>query len=152
MANAAVDVSELAALSETVRKIALHRFRLLQPHLEQNRPLRLVALEAGIAYRTAQRWVMRYQRYGLAALVRKNRNDRGQRRTLSPKMQEFIQGLALQKPPLPIAALCRQVQRFAREHGESAPTYDVVYDVVRQLPADLFDAGASWWKGLRRNL
>ena len=38
---------------------------------------------------------------------------------------------------LPIAALCRRVQLFAQEHGESAPTYDVVYDVVRQLPADL---------------
>jgi putative transposase len=62
---------ELAALSEAVRKIALDRFRLLQPHLEQRIPLPLVAREAGIAYRTAQRWVMRYQKYGLVALVRK---------------------------------------------------------------------------------
>jgi putative transposase len=135
--EAAANVRELAALSETVRKLALDRFRLLQPHLEQRIPLPLVAREAGIAYRTAQRWVMRYQKYGLAALVRQNRNDRGQRRTLSSSMQEFIEGLALEKPQLPIAGLCRRVQLFAQEHGESAPTYDVVYDIVRQLPADL---------------
>lgn len=75
--------------------------------------------------------------YGLAALVRKGRSDCGERRTLSPKIQKVIEGLALEKPPLPIAALYRQVQRFAQENGGSAPSYDVVYDVVRRLPPDL---------------
>lgn len=39
---------ELSGLPESVRKLALDRFRLLQPHFEQNRPLRSVAYEAGI--------------------------------------------------------------------------------------------------------
>jgi putative transposase len=56
-------MDELTGLPESVRKLALNRFRLLQPYLEQNRPLRPVAIEAGIPYRTAQRWVMRYQRW-----------------------------------------------------------------------------------------
>jgi hypothetical protein len=43
----------LASLSESARKVALDRFRLLQPHLEQQRLLKLVARDAGIAYRTA---------------------------------------------------------------------------------------------------
>jgi len=45
--------------------------------------------------------------------------------------------LALQKPPLPIPALHRQVQRFARNLGEKAPSYGTVFNIVRQLPPDL---------------
>ena len=36
-------MDELAGLPESVRKLALDRFRLLQPHLEEDRSLRLVA-------------------------------------------------------------------------------------------------------------
>jgi putative transposase len=130
-------MNEVPGLPEAVRKLALNRFHLLQPHFEQNRSLRAVADEAGIPYRTAQRWVARYQQFGLGALVRKRRADSGARRAVSAKLREVIEGLALQKPPLPVAALSRQVRRFAKELGEPAPSYWVIYDIVRQLPADL---------------
>lgn len=130
-------MDELAGLSEALRKRALDRFRQLQPHLEQGRPLHSVAAEAGIPFRTAQRWVTQYQQFGLAALVRKKRDDRGERRAASAKIKEVIEGLALQKPPLPVAAVYRQVQRFALEHGEKAPCYRTVLNIVRKLPADL---------------
>ena len=57
-------MNALASLSESERKTALDRFRLLQPHLEEQRLLKAVAREAGIGYRTAQRWKMRYRKYG----------------------------------------------------------------------------------------
>ena len=129
-------MEELAGLPEEIRKLALQRFHLLQPHLEQNRPLRAVAA-AGIRYRTAQRWVIRYQQFGLAALTRKERANNGERRTVSAKLKEVIEGLALQKPPLPVAALYRQVRRFAQELADKPPSYRVVYDIVRTLPLDL---------------
>lgn len=130
-------MDELAGLSEEARELALARFRLLQPHLEQHRPLHTVAGEAGIAFRTAQRWVAQYRRFGLAALVRKKRDDRGARRGVSVKLKEAIEGLVLQKPPLPVTAVYRQVRRVAQELGEPAPSYAVVYSIVRRLPADL---------------
>jgi putative transposase len=40
----------------------------------------------------------------LAALVRKPRDDRGARRAVSATIKDVIEGLALQRPPLPIAA------------------------------------------------
>jgi putative transposase len=52
-------MSALASLFESARKIALDRFRLLQPHLEEQRLLKAVTQDAGIAYRSAQRWKMR---------------------------------------------------------------------------------------------
>ena len=130
-------MSELSTLAEADRQRALERFRLLQPHLEGGRALTAVAREAGIPYRTAQRWVALYQRFGLAALSRKGRTDRGARRSLSPEMHNVVEGLALQKPPLPIAALYRQVYRIAQKQNDNPPSYAVIYDIVRQLPADL---------------
>jgi putative transposase len=107
------------------------------PHLEEHQSLQSVARAAGIPYRTAQRWVARYRRFGLAALSRKKREDRGGRRALSTKLREIIEGLALQKPPLPIAALYRQVVRFSQNLGERAPSYGTVFNIVRSLGADL---------------
>jgi len=44
---------------------------MLRPHLEEKRSLRLVAAEADVPFRTAQRWVAPYQRFGLSALIRR---------------------------------------------------------------------------------
>ncbi len=128
---------DLATLPESDRQRAMERFHLLQPHLEEGRALTQVARQVGIPYRTAQRWVALYHRFGLAALARKQRADHGIRRSLSPQMHKAVEGLALQKPPLPIAALYRQIYRLAQQRNEKPPSYAVIYDVVRQLPADL---------------
>ena len=91
-----------------MRKLALDRFRLIQPHLEQNQSLQSVADAAGVPYRTAQRWVAQYRLFGLVALARKRREDRGERRVVSAKLKEIVEGLALQKPPLPLAGLSQE--------------------------------------------
>jgi len=107
---------ELAGLSEGALKLALDRFRILQrtsrmstgmwsPQLERNQPLQSVAVAAGIPYCTAHRWLAQYRWFALAALPKKTRVDRGQRRAASGELKQVIEGLALQKPPLPIAAL-----------------------------------------------
>lgn len=59
-------MDQLAGLPEGARKLALDRFRLIQPHVEDNRPLTSVAANAGIPFRTAQRWVSAYRQFGLA--------------------------------------------------------------------------------------
>jgi transposase-like protein len=57
-------MDQLAELTEEARKLALDRFRLIQPHLEQNQSLQSVADAAGIPYRTVQRWVAQYRLFG----------------------------------------------------------------------------------------
>jgi putative transposase len=128
---------ELASLSESDRHLALQRFHLLQPHLEQGVALTSVAAGAGLSYRTAKRWVSLYRRFGLAGLSRKERADHRERRSLSSQLKEVVEGLALQKPPLSISSLYRTVSRIAQEQNERIPSYAVVYDIVRQLPTDL---------------
>jgi len=73
-------MDQLAGLTEEARKLALDRFRLLQPYLEDDRPLKAVAAAAEIPFRTAQRWVSLFRQFGLTALARKRRTDTGHRR------------------------------------------------------------------------
>jgi len=44
---------------------------------------------------------------------------------------------SLSRSPLPVAAICRQVRRLAKDLGEEPPSYWVVYRIVSGLPADL---------------
>ena len=76
-------MEELSAIPQASREIALQRFELLRPYLEGARPLRNVASEGPIPYRTALRWVVGYRNDGLAALARKGRTDQGGRRLAS---------------------------------------------------------------------
>ena len=55
------------------------------------------------------------RRFGWAALAGKKGADRGERRVVPAKLKEAGEGLALQKPPLPIAALYRQALKFPQE-------------------------------------
>ena len=57
-------MDELASLQESAREIALEHFRIIQPCLEQDRSLSVIARNAGIPYRTIHRW-----RLGIAGLA-----------------------------------------------------------------------------------
>jgi putative transposase len=63
---------ELGEVPEEARELALSRFRLIQPHLEKNQPLQAVAADGKVPFRTAQRWVSQYRKFGLIALARKS--------------------------------------------------------------------------------
>jgi putative transposase len=53
---------------------------------------------------------------------------------VSPKIKAAIEGLALERPALPIRSICRQVRQFAEATGEPLPRYGTVYDLVREIP------------------
>jgi putative transposase len=128
---------ELTELPDPARQRALERFRILRPHFEQNVPLAQVARAAGLPDRTARRWVALYRRLGLPGLARRSRADTGKRHSLSLALLRLAEGLALQKPPLPVAAIYREVCRVARVQEEPAPGYHSVYRAIKALPAAL---------------
>ena len=130
-------MDELASLDQSTRESALKRFRIIQPCLEQDRALSLIAKEAGIPYRTVHRWMSRYRRFGLTGLARKPREDRGRRRALPAQLLEIMEALALESSAIPVAAIHRRICRVAEGMGSAPPSYDVVYKVVRRLPAGL---------------
>jgi putative transposase len=133
----AVTRAALTELPERQRQRAFDRYQTLRPHLEQDVPLARVAAEASMPMRTAQHWVSRYRRFGLAGLTRAGRADQGKRRRLSAELCRFAEGLALQRPPFSPGAIYREVCRVAREKGQNPPGYHTVYNVIRAIPEDL---------------
>ena len=129
-------MDRLAGLTEEAQKLALDRFRLLQPHLEDGRSLKAVAAAAQIPFRTAQRWVSLYRQFGLTALARKKRTDIGQH----PRFRQ-----SSRKPSRASRYRNRRwrSRRFAARLGGSRKAwvrtrrYWVVYRIVSALPADL---------------
>ena len=89
--------ASLTQLTERERAVALERFQLLQPALEERVSLAALARERRIPLRTAQRWHRRYRQQGLAGLARTPHRDRGQRR-LPEELRSLIEGLALRRP------------------------------------------------------
>jgi len=139
----------LTELPDQQCQSAFERYQTLRPHLEQEAPLARVAAEASMPLRTAQRWVSRYRRFGLAGLARAGRADQGKRRRLSAELCHFAEGLALQRPPLGPGAIYREVCRVARAKGQDAPAYHTVYSVIRAIPEDLKTLGVDGEKAYR---
>jgi putative transposase len=125
-----------AHLSDEAGRLALERFGLLRPHLEDGISLAKVADQHHLSLRTLERWVRRYRQRGLAGLVRAPYANRGRRR-LPDEFQHLIEGLALRRPPMSTAAVHREVRAVAQARGWAAPSYATVYDVVRHLPGAL---------------
>lgn len=122
----------VTTLSEAQQRRAEDRYAQLRPHLEQDVPLRHVAAQAGWPLRTAQRWVNRYLRFGLAGLSRTARADKGKRRRLSDELRDFAEGLALQRPRP--GAGYREVCRVAQEKGHDPPSYHTTPSTISFAP------------------
>jgi putative transposase len=127
----------LTYLTEQERARAMERFHVLHPFLEGSIDLPHLARQHQRSLRTLQRWVSRYAAEGLSGLVRQRRTGRGGHRRLPLGWRQLIAGLALQTPPLSVAAIHRQVCALASQQEMQPPSYRLVYDLVRQLPAAL---------------
>lgn len=122
----------LTNLSEAERATALERYKLLQPYLDGQCSLQQIIETHGLKHRTTQRWVQAYRDIGLAGLVRKSRRDKNQHR-LEPALQQFIEGLALQKTRPSAAAIHRQMIPIAQQQGWKVPSYSCVYAIIQAL-------------------
>jgi putative transposase len=130
-------VTPLSELTEQERAQAVERFHVLRPFLEEDISLLQIASQQQVSLRTLRRWIQRYHIEGLPGLIRKRRADRGERRRLPSYLQQLVEGLALQTPPLSIAVIHRKVCELAQQHDLKPPSYGLVYDIVRQLPTAL---------------
>lgn len=125
-------VFSLAGLSDAERLRALSRFQIIQPFLEKKTQLTKIAQKEGIPFRTLKFWVNRYRKEGLLGLARQVRRDKNQRQ-ISNRLEHTIEGLALKKPPLSVAAIHREIIPIAKKLKEQAPAYSTVYRIIRRL-------------------
>lgn len=112
---------------------ALARFRLLQPHLEQDIPLARIAAECGTAERTLHRWLAAWRAHGIGGLERARRKDSKVSRRLAPEIEALVRSLATKRPRPTAAAIHRKVRAEATARGLAAPSYSVVAEIVRGI-------------------
>jgi putative transposase len=112
----------VVALTEAQRQVAMERFAVLQPHLEEDVPLARAARQAGVPVRTAERWLARYRQRGLAGLARPVRKDAAVRR-LPAELVALIEGMGLKKLRASAATIHRRVRDVATAQGWPLPSY-----------------------------
>ncbi len=122
----------LAELTDARREQAMARFRVLRSHTERGVPLPRAAQAAGVGLRTAERWLARYRAHGLVGLVRRTREDCGQRK-VPAEVVELIEGLFLKKPRPSAAAVHRRVLTLCKEREWPFLSYSSVYAIISQL-------------------
>ena len=122
----------LAQLSDAQREQAMSRFAVLRPHLEDGVSLPRAAAAAGVAVRTAERWLARYRTAGLVGLARAPRTDVGQRK-VAAGIVEAIEGLYLRKPRPSVAAIHRRILKLAKERQWTPPSYSNTYTIISRL-------------------
>lgn len=123
----------LTALTEAQRELAMERFSLFKPALEDGVSQTQIAQTHGLSLRTIQRWMQAYRTRGLVGLAKAERSDQGKRRGMPTTLVQLIEGLALQTPKRSAAAIQRQVSTIAVEQGWTSPSYSRVYDIIRHL-------------------
>ena len=122
----------VVTLTEAQRQVAMERFAVLQPHLDEDVPLARAARQAGVPIRTAERWLARYRQRGLAGLARPVRSAAAVHR-LPADLVALIEGMGLKKPRASAAAIHRRVRDVATVHGWCLPSYSTVYAILAAL-------------------
>jgi len=112
---------------------ALQKYKILQAFLEQQTQLTAIAAEYDIPVRTLRRWAKQYRAQGLNGLERKVRADKNKRRSMDEELVALVEAYALQRPPLSITTIHRKISKIAAYQARSAPSYAVVYDLIRKI-------------------
>jgi putative transposase len=108
-----------------------------------------IAGEHQMLIRTLRRWVQRYRADGLVGLARPTRKDKDQRRAVTAQMQQFIEGLALEKPRRTVATIHREVVKVAKAREWKTPSYSTVERIVQQLDPALMTLAHEGSKAYR---
>lgn len=115
---------------------ALTKYRALLPYLQGQATLASIAQANDVDVRTIRRWVRSLQSSGFRGLMRTIRADCGIRK-VPLELQHLIQGLFLQRPPMPISTIHRRIASVCKQHDWDLPCYGTVYAIVQALPAAL---------------
>lgn len=111
---------------------AAGRWQILRLHVEDKIPLAALARDHSVGLRTLERWHARYRTAGLAGLGSAPRADAGIHR-LPADLVSLIEGLALTRPRPPITTIHRTVARICATEKWPAPSYGVVWSIIRAL-------------------
>lgn len=121
-------------LSEKERDVALSKYYIIQPFLQNSKKLAAISNEHNLSIRTLKRWVTNYYKKGLLGLARVPRKDKDNRRC-SIELQHFIEGFYLQSPHLSRASIYRKIS--TSQFNNECPSYRTVCSIIAQIPTSM---------------
>lgn len=119
-------------LTEKQRNIALEKYSILQPHLENNVSLKQLAADSGVAYRTLQEWKELYLKLGLVGLARKIRTDKGTHH-VPLELRMIIEGIALTKPRRPPSAIHNTIKPVVEKYDWPLPHERTIRRIINEI-------------------
>lgn len=116
---------------------SLEKYEIIHPFLEGKTTLPKLSTHHNISLRSLRRWVKMYREKGLKGLERKARSTKGQRTSVDKELEQIIEALVLQKPPLTYTAIHRKTATIAKHKQQTAPSYIVVRDIAKKINKSL---------------
>lgn len=139
----------VAELSEEQMEEALLKYEKMKECLEGNVTQSELARACQVSRKTVQRWIKRYREAGISGLVKQRRGDNGKRRGVGEELKQLVEGLYLRSPKPSIRSVYRRACVVAEEQGWRSPSYDQVYEIVKDLPPALVTLAHEGGKGYR---
>ncbi len=87
------DFESLVQLTDDERDNATQKYKIIEPYLNDEQTLNLVAENKFIPVRTLGLWIKKYREQGLVGLARRTRCDKGLPRLYAPTLQKTIEGI-----------------------------------------------------------
>lgn len=119
------------------KNISYEKFQIIKEYTENDVPLLMISQQKNIPRSTLYRWLSDYRKSGLDGLEHNQRSDKNKYRKISNELQKAIEGLALRKPKISIAAIYKQACVIAATLKEPKPSYSIIYKILKRLPVDM---------------
>lgn len=113
--------------------LSKERYEIIEPFLKKEKKLKDIEKEKNISYATLKRWVKAYKENGIEGLIKKERKDKNQQRSLDDKTYEFIKESYQKDPNIKITALYEKCCKFLKGFGDKTISYHTVYRAVNNL-------------------
>ena len=144
------DFLTLTQLSDEERGNATQKYRLIEPYLNNEQTLKLVAQNKSIPVRTLGLWVKKYREQGLIGLARRSRCDKGSPRQYEANLQKAIEGIYLKKPMLSAANIHTLITEYCHQNNLKVPSYRSVCRAIFNIPDDMVLLGQQGSKAYKQ--
>ncbi|WP_319370501.1 Mu transposase C-terminal domain-containing protein [uncultured Ilyobacter sp.] len=113
--------------------LSKERYKIIEPFLNKEKKLKDIENEKNISYATLKRWVKAYKDDGIEGLIKKERKDKNQYRSLDEKTFEFIKESYEKNPDIKISSLYEKCCKFIKTFSDKTISYHTVYRAVNNL-------------------
>lgn len=144
------DFESLVQFTDDERDIAIQKYKIIEPYLNDEQTLKLVAENKSISIRTLGLWVKKYREQGLLGLARRTRCDKGLPRQYESSLQKTIEGIYLKKPMLSGANIHKLIIEYCHQNNLKAPSYRSLCRIIFNIPDDMVLLGQQGSKAYRQ--